>query len=126
MNKVYNAIAQAVAHFEKDWAKDLLHVLERDHLPSGYGIDNGCKVLVDESSPNRIVVRVDFHHMNDLGFYDGWTSHKAIITPSLQYGFDIRITGPNRRGIKDYLIEVLSDALEQDFDSVSWAKSSAK
>lgn len=120
--KVINAIANAIANIDKDWAQDLLYILEREYLPSGSGIDHGCQVLVDKSNPNRIVIQVDFHHMNDVGYYDGWTSHKAIITPSLQFGFDIRITGKDRRGIKDYLADVISNALEQDFDSVDWAK----
>lgn len=120
--KVINALANAIANIEKDWAEDLLHILEREYLPSGSGIDNGCKVLVHESNPNRIVIKVDYHHMNEVGFYDGWTTHKVIITPSLQFGFDVRITGKDRRGIKDYLADVISHALEQDFDSVDWAK----
>jgi len=119
--KVVNALANAIACLPRDWAQDLLYILEREYLPSGSGIDNGCKVIVEESNPNRIVIQVDFHHMVD-GMYDGWTCHKAIITPSLQFGYDIRITGRDRRGIKDYLAEVISNALEQDFDSVDWAK----
>jgi len=119
--KVVNAIAHAIAHLDKDWAQDLLHILEREYLPSGSGIDHGCQVLVDKSTPNRIVMQVDFHHMIN-GMYDGWTYHKAIITPSLQFEYDIRITGPNRRGIKEYLADVLYTALDKDFDSVNWAK----
>ena len=46
-----------------------------------------------------------FHHMNDGGFYDGWTEHSVVVTPSLVYGFDTRITGRDRNDIKNYIGE---------------------
>lgn len=82
----------------------------REHLPSGSGIDNGAKLLED-SNPNRLRFSSDFHHMDGNGFYDGWTEHIVTIRPSLEWGIDISISGPNRNGIKDYLSEVWRDAL---------------
>jgi len=76
-----------------------------DTAPSGSGIDDGTK-LDDTSTANKLVFNTGFHHMNENGYYDGWTDHQVIVTPSLAYGFDMRITGRDRNDIKDYLYEV--------------------
>lgn len=85
-----------------------------DTAPSGSGIDNGIELLVSESTPEKLVFSCDFHHMNDAGFYDGWTEHKVIITPSFYCGINIRITGRDRNDIKDYLADVFSCWLNEE------------
>jgi len=62
------------------------------HLPSGSGIDAGTKLEWDSSKPNCIRFSCGYHHMNDAGYYDGWTHHMIIVTPTFA-GFDLRITG---------------------------------
>jgi hypothetical protein len=79
--------------------------------PSGSGIDNGT-ILDDTSKPDKLVFSFGFHHMNEAGYYDGWTEHKAIVTPSLCDSFNLRITGRDRNQIKDYLYDVFSQWLE--------------
>ena len=76
-------------------------------MPSGSGVDSGTKLL-DNSTPDRLVFQADFHHMDENGFYDGWTEHQIIVTPSLAYGFNVRITGRNRNEIKDYLADLFN------------------
>lgn len=78
-----------------------LHDYVKKHGPSGSGIDRGV-VFSSFSTPLRLVFDVDFHHMDEHGSYDGWTSHKVIVTPTFG-GFDVRVTGSNRNQIKDYL-----------------------
>lgn len=73
-----------------------------DTAPSGSGIDLGTRLDLEESGNTKLVFQVDYHHMNDSGYYDGWTEHRAIVTPRLT-GIDIKITGRNRNGIKDLL-----------------------
>ena len=51
--------------------------------------------------------------MDDAGFYDGWTGHTITITPSFS-GINLRISGPNRNDIKDYLYETFDYALSRD------------
>lgn len=79
-------------------------------MPSGSGIDCGTK-LDDCSTPERLVFNLSFHHMDENGFYDGWTEHQVIVKPSLQFGVDIRITGRDKNQIKEYLHEVYGYAL---------------
>lgn len=73
--------------------------------PSGSGIDCGTELLEDECSPTKLVFNMSFHHMNEPGYYDGWSEHQVIIKPTFG-GFDMRITGRDRNDIKDYLGEV--------------------
>ena len=60
-------------------------------LPSGSGIDSGCKIDLDHSTCNKIVILFGFHHMDDNGYYCGWTDYKAIVTPSLISQFNLKI-----------------------------------
>ncbi|MFU1607363.1 hypothetical protein ACM25O_13340 [Sulfitobacter pontiacus] len=49
--------------------------------------------------------------MNPAGMYDGWTTHKAILTPVFG-SYALRLTGKDRAGIKDYIAETLGAALD--------------
>jgi hypothetical protein len=81
--------------------------------PSGSGIDNGTQIALDNSTGNKLVFTTAFHHMDEGGMYDGWTYHVITIRPSLQFGFDMKITGSNRNDIKEYLSEVYSNWLDK-------------
>ena len=83
-------------------------------LPSGSGIDVGSSINVDESNNKKIVIDTAYHHMNENGMYDGWSDHKIIITPSFISGFDIRVTGRNMKGIKEYLIDLFHYVLSKE------------
>jgi hypothetical protein len=86
-------------------------------LPSGSGIDCGTKINIEKSTSKAIWFSFSFHHMNDVGMYNGWTDHELVLTPSLQSAFDLRITGKDRNQIKDYLYEVYQFALSDEIDS---------
>ena len=83
---------------------------------SGSGIDNGTELDRDVSSDSKLVFHADYHHMSEHGFYDGWTEHKVIITPSLSFGFTIRVTGRNRNEIKECLAEVYGCWLQEEVE----------
>lgn len=107
-----NAIA-TIKQVKEDFRQpheDLLSEL-LDLLPHGSGIDAGIKLNEDETKEDKIVF--DFH-MDENGYYDGWTEHKLIITPSLTDTFDYKITGRNRNQIKDYLYDLFSDVFYYD------------
>jgi hypothetical protein len=82
--------------------------------PSGAGIDCGTKLISSASTPERLVFYTKFHHMDEHGGYDGWTVHIVVVTPSLQFGFHVRITGKDRNRIKDYLSVVYNDWLQEE------------
>ena len=84
------------------WEGYILDIVN-NHMPSGSGWDNGTSINLDESSGDRLRLYGSFHHMDEHGFYNGWTEHTIDVTASLAFGFNLRVTGRNRNGIKDYL-----------------------
>lgn len=124
MAKLYKLLASAVQarlnciqNGNVQWKgkhEDAIGNMVSDYMPSGSGINNGTEINLDESTGERLVFSFNFQHMNEGGFYGGWTSHGVILTSSLQFGIEIRITGEDRNGIKDYLHEVFSHALASD------------
>ena len=88
-------------------------------LPSGSGFDNGTTVDLDRSSEKRIVLSTSFHHMNDSGMYDGWTDHDIIVTPAFD-GFDLRVTGRDKRDIKEYIAETFHHCLSEPIPNMAW------
>ena len=89
---------------------------ETAELPSGSGIDSAPRFDFDASTPEKLVFTFGYHHMNENGMYDGWTEHSLIVTPSLQFGFHIRITGKDRNQTKDYLYEIFQSALSEEVE----------
>lgn len=83
-------------------------------LPSGSGFDSGTKIDWDKSRSERLVFTTSYHHMNENGMYDGWTDHTVIVSASLPFGIDIRVTGVNRNDIKEYIGETFQYALTRE------------
>lgn len=81
-------------------------------LPKGSGIDAGTTIDRNKTTANKIVLTTSYHHMDENGYYDGWTDHEVIITPSFD-GIKIRITGKDRNNIKDYLRDLFHESLSQ-------------
>jgi hypothetical protein len=87
-------------------------------LPSGSGIDSGITFDFDKSNGEKLVFHFDFHHMDENGFYDGWTNHSLTVRPSLVHGIELTISGRNKNDIKEYLHELFDCALNDlvDYD----------
>ena len=97
-----------------DWGtiwRDRLEQAARDCLPSGSGFDAGCKIDLDGSRADRITLETAFHHMDAGGGYDGWTTHKVILTPAFG-SYAMRVTGKDRNGIKEYVADAVGAALD--------------
>lgn len=126
MSRLYKRIASAVAARANCAATDnqewfarhtqTIESLVREHMPSGSGFDSGTQFIFPESKPNRLVFFTEFHHMNDGGYYDGWTKHNVIVTPDLVCGFDLHVTGRDRNNIKDYIGDAFQEALSRDIE----------
>ena len=94
--RTFNAYLSCIEKDNKEWKlrhKETIENLCRDHLPRGSGFDNGTKFNFDESKPNKLVFDVSFHHMDENGYYDGWSYHQVIVTPDLSSGCDLEVTG---------------------------------
>jgi hypothetical protein len=96
---------------------DSIEEIVKNNLPSGSGLDAGVVLDFETSNPEKIVLLTSYHHMNENGFYNGWSDHKVIVTPSLAFGMNIKITGENRNDIKDFLFDVFEHDLNYDLTS---------
>jgi hypothetical protein len=95
----------------RDYHESAIEWLCKEHLPSGSGFDSGSALEIDASRADRLVIQTSFHHMSESGYYDGWTQHRVIVSPSFVLGFDLKVTGRDKRGIKDYIGETFQQAL---------------
>ena len=112
LNAYYNCIVSG----NKEWRdkhKSHLHSLEA-FLPSGSGIDNRTTIILEVTPPTgpskKFQLRTAFHHMDEHGGYDGWSHHIVTVSPDWK-GIDMKISGPSRNGIKDYLYQVFDTEL---------------
>lgn len=98
---------------EKEYRSNAIEAIEKqcEELPHGSGLDTGVQLDYLASKPDRIVFNTEFHHMNENGYYDGWSKHSLIITPKFG-GYDLRITGKDRNGIKAYLYDLFYSTFE--------------
>jgi hypothetical protein len=88
------------------------HALKLVHncLPSGSGFDRGTVILLHKCGPEKLHFTVDFHHTDESGAYDGWTTHDVVVKPSF-LGLNIRVTGTNRNDIKVYIEDTFHEML---------------
>lgn len=100
----------------KEWQPQWEEVIDTlvDMLPSGSGIDRGVKIDFDKSTGEKLVFNFGYHHMDENGYYCGWTEHVLTITPSFLSGFNMKISGPDKNGIKEYLYETFGYSLDQE------------
>lgn len=124
--RTYRGLAIAVASrkrcdngFNPEWFdkwSDRIAGVISDRFPSGSGFDAGTKIDLEKSTGDKLVFHTSFHHMNDGGYYDGWTDHTVTVTPSLEHGFHLKISGRDRNGIKDYIAGQFSHALMTELE----------
>ena len=116
--RAFSEALQAMRNCEKsgnnEWRRRWLDYLAKlqSELPHGSGLDGKVEFILDKCNATRVVIFAEFHHMNGHGYYDGWTEHEIIVTPTF-CGPEFRVTGRDRNGIKDYLAELFDHALDQ-------------
>lgn len=119
--KTPTARPSAVCYYEnaRDWRWEhstRMNELTKQFMPSGSGFDNGTFISFEDSHGEKLVFRTSFHHMNENGFYDGWTEHIVTVTPSFSGTPNVRISGRNRNDIKEYIAECFLTALTRDIE----------
>ncbi len=90
---------------------EALERIAREYLPRGSGFDMGSTVDIDASGAHRLCIDTAFHHMDEHGFYCGWTDHRVTVRAHLAWGFTVHVSGVNKRGIKDYIADTFHSAL---------------
>lgn len=99
-----------------EWAskhREWISSFEKYSLPHGSGIDGNNTIELSECSSKKIVIYTEYHHMDEFGGYDGWTEHKITITPAFN-GFDMKISGRDKNMIKEYLLDIFSESLNDE------------
>lgn len=96
---------------KEDWQEihksQICEMLE--NLPSGSGLDNGVKFDWDNSNDTKLIFKFSYHHLNEDGYYDGWTDHVLTLTPTFVHGFDLKISGKDKNNTKDYLYDLFNE-----------------
>lgn len=123
--KVYQSLSKAIEarlnciklgndDWYDKWEEDINKMI--DSLPHGSGID-GKTELDEKSTSEKIIITSEYHCMNEGGYYDGWINFKLVLTGSLQFGFNLAITGNfgKYQDIKDYLHEMFSYAFDTEY-----------
>jgi len=121
MNKLYQELASKIdaritcaQKGNTEWydkhEQDILSLIDK-YMPAGSGFDSGTHIDFDKSTGERIVFNTSFHHMDEMGGYDGWTEHTITVKPSLIFGYVLTISGRNRNQIKEYMYDVFSSTL---------------
>lgn len=124
--KLYQALARLIAqnancsesgNFEWEFkSRQRIRKLVKDYMPSGSGFDCGTAILEDGCAHDKLVFRTSFHHMDDFGGYSGWTDHVVTVRASLAFDIDIKVSGRDRDGIKDYIAESFMASLNADVE----------
>lgn len=123
---VYQVIASLVIAIKncardgnEEWQRmhtERLYEVVNSMMPSGSGFDMGTQIDIEKSSDVKLVFYVNYHHMNDGGFYDGWTRHTVTVRPNLALEIEVMVSGKNKNDIKEYIGEVFHTALTDETD----------
>lgn len=92
---------------------EALEELARDYLPSGSGFDSGCTFDIDASRADCLVIHTSFHHMDENGYYCGWSDHVIRVRAHLAFGSTVSVSGRNVRDIKDYIADTFDSAMSE-------------
>lgn len=119
LSTLIQAIANCEARDNQEWLdnhRERLQTIVKEYFPSGSGINSGCVLNLDQSTPNKLVIETTFHHMDENGSYYGWTNHSIIVKPDLANGIVLTVHGNNRNDIKSYLYDLFRDCLSEEIE----------
>jgi hypothetical protein len=125
-NKKYQCLASAFKSYSyyisknnNDTAEMFMNDIKQliESLPHGSGIDSTTNFSYLSSKEDKLIITSGYHHMDNNGYYDGWTDFKIILTPSW-YGFNLKIQGAFPRKYADtreYLEDLFATDLDQGY-----------
>jgi len=93
--------------------RETISQIEANDLPSGSGINSGCEIDLSNTTKDKVIIKTSFHHMDEHGGYDEWTEHNVTIRPQFN-GIDIKISGKDKNGVKEYLAELFNEVLTNE------------
>ena len=126
--KLYEALVSTIIAYQnciktnnEEWeAKHLARVKELlDELPHGSGIDGTWRADLIDTTTDLLILSCEYHHMNESGYYDGWTAFRVKVKASLLHGITVRVIGPfpsKYNDTRDYLGEILDMDLRKEVE----------
>ena len=127
INSIGNCEKAGLSTYNREWKQkheDVIDYIQDNILPSGSGIDCGCKIDttiadVDNINVDKLVIHSEYHTMDENGMYGRWITFRVVVRPSLQFGIVLNIMGNfgKNQDLKDYLYDVFNEALEQEIDT---------
>lgn len=108
---IENCIKSGNAIWQSNHESALASIMENS--PSGSGFDDGT--ILSSVQEHQMLFETSFHHMDEMGGYDGWTNHVVYVKPSFD-GITLRITGKNKNDIKEYIGDVFFDWLNSEIN----------
>jgi len=92
-----------------------LFEIETHHLPHGSGFDMGTTIDLEKSNHQKIILYSHYHKMDENGMYDRWIDFRVIVTPNLQFDFDLKFVGNFRRDqdLREYFYSEFSYRLSE-------------
>lgn len=117
-----DAMARCASSGKDEWAtkhRDKIDWICKNQLPHGSGIDMGVKLDWEKSRLDRLVFLIPYHRMDQNGYYAGWYEYTATVTPSLAFGFDMRLRTRGQRSsdawsTREYLSGLMHHHLTQE------------
>ena len=112
--KLYQKIIQTTKALESCEEKGMIDAydnhyktlqnIHKNYLPSGSGFDG--EMNIESATDSKLIIRFDWHILNDNGYYDGWLDLLLIMTPNLSNNFDMKIkwytNGNDKRKVEKY------------------------
>ena len=115
LNAYQNCVKSSNLEWENIHGQKIEDYIEE--LPHGSGIDGKTSFDFEKSTPNKLIFHIEYHYMDENGFYAGWYSYKIIVTPSLQNDFNLNIVGKDTPNMaKEYLYETFQYAFSEDVE----------
>lgn len=93
--KIYQRLAELISWNppkDSEWVDKREEEIEAiiKTAPHGSGIDGGVRLVEPECSESKLVFRVEYHPMNQNGYYGEWLTANITVTPTLtSAGFNI-------------------------------------
>lgn len=113
------AHAQVAGH----WTECLTQ-LAKNFLPSGSGVDSGTVIDLEQSTSKQLVLNAAFHHMDENGYYNGWTHYVVRVKANLSSGIELVVSWPkgekDYNETSDYLSELFYVNLKEESDYRQW------
>lgn len=121
ISSLIGAIANCRKSNNTEWKEKHSERLEKVSMFHGFDM----KLDMENSTSEKLIFHVDYHCMDDGGYWDGYLSFRLEIVPSLQFGYQIIPKGYSADSyhyrkywwlMEDYITESVSYWLDEEID----------